>query len=221
MNTITKKTPENRDEYIAGFFPGPSAIEVFAGELTGYKASKGTIQFPYKNPLPVELIGKEKRVFIREILPEDNRALAKMIRDIFEEYDVSREGTVYSDPSTDNLFELFQKSGSLFWVALINNSIVGCCGIYPTEGLDKECVELVKFYISKEARGKGIGKDLMEKSIQSACQLGYRYLYLESFPQFAKAVSIYEKQGFRNLEHSLGNSGHCACNVWMIKELNK
>jgi uncharacterized protein YdhG (YjbR/CyaY superfamily) len=41
-----------------GFFPGPDVIEAFAGELTGYKTSKGTIQFPYKKPVPLELITK-------------------------------------------------------------------------------------------------------------------------------------------------------------------
>jgi uncharacterized protein YdhG (YjbR/CyaY superfamily) len=41
-----------------GFFPGPDTIETFAEELTRYKTSKGTIQFPYKNPIPLELITK-------------------------------------------------------------------------------------------------------------------------------------------------------------------
>jgi uncharacterized protein YdhG (YjbR/CyaY superfamily) len=41
-----------------GFFPGPDAIEAFSEELTGYKTSKGTIQFPYKKPIPLELVKK-------------------------------------------------------------------------------------------------------------------------------------------------------------------
>jgi uncharacterized protein YdhG (YjbR/CyaY superfamily) len=41
-----------------GFFPGPDAIEAFKEELTGYKTSKGTIRFPYKKPVPVELVRK-------------------------------------------------------------------------------------------------------------------------------------------------------------------
>jgi putative acetyltransferase len=61
----------------------------------------------------------------------------------------------------------------------------------------------------------------MEMSMESARQFGYKYLYIESFPLFVKAVSIYEKQGFKKLEHPLGNSGHSACNVWMLKELDQ
>ncbi|MDR3261155.1 MAG: GNAT family N-acetyltransferase [Tannerella sp.] len=163
---------------------------------------------------------QEDKVVIREVVKEDNRLLAKTIRNVFEESDsIPKQDCVYSDPATDHLFEWFRKPGSVLWVAVINDKIEGCCGIYPTEGLDKNCVELVKFYLGKEARGKGIGKKLMNKSIESARQLGYEYLYLESFPQFATAVGMYGKQGFKKLEHPLGNSGHSACSIWMIKEL--
>jgi uncharacterized protein YdhG (YjbR/CyaY superfamily) len=39
-----------------GFYPGSEAIEVFKEELTGYKTSKGTIQFPLDQPLPLDLV---------------------------------------------------------------------------------------------------------------------------------------------------------------------
>lgn len=39
-----------------GFYPGASGIEVFQSELTQYKLSRGTVQFPLDKPLPMELI---------------------------------------------------------------------------------------------------------------------------------------------------------------------
>jgi uncharacterized protein YdhG (YjbR/CyaY superfamily) len=39
-------------------FPGSEAIEVFAKELTEYKTSKGTIQFPLDKPVPYNLIDR-------------------------------------------------------------------------------------------------------------------------------------------------------------------
>ena len=59
----------------------------------------------------------------------------------------------------------------------------------------------------------------MEQAVLSAIEFGYKKLYLESLPQFSKAVAMYEKQGFQNLNHPLGNSGHTTCDIWMIKEL--
>lgn len=41
-----------------GFYPAPRGIEAFAEELASYKGSKGTVQFPYNQPLPLDLIGR-------------------------------------------------------------------------------------------------------------------------------------------------------------------
>ena len=41
-----------------GFFPGAGAIVDFKKELTKFKTSKGTIQFPFEKPLPISLIKK-------------------------------------------------------------------------------------------------------------------------------------------------------------------
>lgn len=39
-----------------GFYPQPEGIEAFKEKLTGYKTSKGTVQFPHNKPLPTDLI---------------------------------------------------------------------------------------------------------------------------------------------------------------------
>ena len=39
-----------------GFYPGAGGVSEFADELTAYKASKGTVQFPFGHPLPLDLI---------------------------------------------------------------------------------------------------------------------------------------------------------------------
>jgi uncharacterized protein YdhG (YjbR/CyaY superfamily) len=41
-----------------GFYPGTSGIEAFKKELTDYKWSKGTIQFPLDKELPLDLISR-------------------------------------------------------------------------------------------------------------------------------------------------------------------
>ena len=160
-----------------------------------------------------------QNTIIRQIRKEDNLALAKVIRDVFEEHDAPRIGTVFSDPTTNNLFDLFQTSKAVLWVAEDDSTILGCCGIFPTEGLPGNYAELVKYYLNQNARGKGIGKELMEHCILSAKEFGYKKLYLESLSQFSKAVSIYEKQGFLKLSQPLGNSKHSTCNIWMLKDL--
>lgn len=160
-------------------------------------------------------------ITIRKNKKEDNEILAKIIRSCFHDFEVkSTFGTVFTDPTTDDLYTLFQAEKSILFVAEEDGIILGCCGIFPTENLPEDTIELVKFYLAKEARGKGIGKLLMEKCVEKAKNWGYQNIYLESLPEFSNAVSIYEKQGFRYLEKALGNTGHSGCNLWMIKNLD-
>lgn len=154
----------------------------------------------------------------RQIEPGDNREIAALIRAVFREFGVDRPGTVYTDPTTDHLFELFREPRSVYWIAFVDGVMAGGCGIYPTSGLPEGCGELVKFYLAASFRGQGMGKHLLELCFASARQLGFRQLYLESFPELSKAVGMYEKAGFRYLSAPLGNSGHFACNLWMLKE---
>jgi len=156
---------------------------------------------------------------LRLVQPSDNPFLAHLIRAVFHEYNAPKEGTVYADSTTDHLYELFLTEQSQLCVAEFNDVIVGCCGIYPTPGLPDYCVELVKLYLSQSARGQGIGKALLEKSIEGARKLGYTQVYLESLPIFSTAVHLYKNTGFQTLEQPLGASGHTSCNVWMLKDL--
>ena len=41
-----------------GLYAGEEAVAAFCGELAPYKTSKGTIQIPYQEPLPLELIAQ-------------------------------------------------------------------------------------------------------------------------------------------------------------------
>ena len=156
---------------------------------------------------------------IRPIQLSDNKELANIIRRNLEAHNVALPGTVYTDPTTDNLFELFKTEGSVYFVLVEENKVLGGCGIFPTEGLPEGHVELVKLYLSDEAKGKGFGRKLMEMSIEWAKAQGASHIYLETFDELASAVKLYKKLGFYPLNAPLGHSGHHACTIWMLKEV--
>lgn len=160
-----------------------------------------------------------EKIVYRPVQAGDNQALAAMIRGVLEEFGVNQPGTVYTDPTTDHLFELFDETKSPYWVALDGQNIIGSCGLYPTPGLPEGCVELVKFYVNNNYRGLGIGKHLMQMALDEAKSLGYSSVYLESLPQLDKAVGMYEQAGFEHIPQRLGESGHFACNILMLKKL--
>ena len=154
---------------------------------------------------------------IRLLQKEDNPIIAAIIRSVLTEFNANRPGTVYYDPTTDDLFTLFSKPNSEYWILEEDGKIAGGSGVYPTEGLPEGCCELVKLYLLPEYRGKGYGKLLIEKCFESAVKFGYKQVYLETMPELKMAMGLYEQCGFTYLKGPLGNSGHFGCDLWMLK----
>jgi putative acetyltransferase len=139
-------------------------------------------------------------VTIRTIQPADNQALAVIIRNALAEFGANKQGSIY-------------------YIAEENGVLIGGAGIYPSAGLPARTCELVKMYLSPAARGKGIGKLLIEKALQFAAETGYQNVYIETMPELRKAMSVYEKFGFKYLNGPMGNTGHFGCGIWMLKSL--
>lgn len=158
-------------------------------------------------------------LIIRPIKPEDNAQIAQIIRGALEDFGANKPGTAYFDETTDDLYSLFRTEKSAYFIAELDGEIVGGCGVFPTKNLPPGHVELVKIYLHKSVRGKGLGKALMEKCFDEARAFNYHYLYLESMPELNVAVGMYQKMGFVSLDKPLGNSGHFGCDLWMKKEL--
>jgi len=158
-------------------------------------------------------------VVIREIRKEDNQQLAHIIRSVLAEFKANKPGTVYYDPTTDDLFTLFRAPGAVYFVVEIDGELAGGSGVYPTDALPAGYCELVKLYLTNKTRGKGVGKALIEKCFEAAKNFGYTHMYLETMPELKTAVGLYEKLGFTYLPGPLGKSGHFGCDLWMTKEL--
>ena len=158
-------------------------------------------------------------ITIRNIEAGDNPFLSTIVKNTLAEFGANHPGTVYFDPSTDHLYEVFRKEGSVYFVALMNGKIIGGGGIYPTDGLQEDTCELVKMYLLPKARGLGLGRTLIEKCLEFAKDTGYKNVYLESMPELKQALKVYEKFGFEYLSGHRGNSGHTGCSLWMLKQL--
>lgn len=159
----------------------------------------------------------QPKIQIRNIQLSDNSTLAIIVRNTLTEFGANVPGTVYFDPSTDALSELFKTPRSAYFIAEVEDKIVGGGGIYPTEDLPSNTCELVKMYLLPEARGLGIGRMLMGKCLETAKLNGFEQVYLETLPELKQALKVYEKFGFEYLSAPLGNSKHFGCGLWMLK----
>jgi putative acetyltransferase len=158
-------------------------------------------------------------ITIRTIEEKDNAALAQLIRSTLKEFGANHPGTVYFDETTDHLYDVFQVPRSIYYVAELNNEIVGGGGIFPTTGLPNDTCELVKMYLYPIVRGVGLGKLLIQKCIDYAREARYKNIYLETMPELKQALTTYEKFGFEYIDHAMGSSGHFGCELWMLKRL--
>jgi putative acetyltransferase len=157
---------------------------------------------------------------IREIQLQDDPAIAQVIRDVLIEHDVPKVGTAYADPELDRMTETYSSARSKYFVVEKDDKIVGGAGIAPLLGGDPNTCELQKMYFLSDARGLGIGSLLMEKCLDAAREFAFKKCYLETMPYMEAARRLYTKAGFECIEKPLGNTGHNACLVWMIKDLD-
>ena len=157
-------------------------------------------------------------ITIRPIAAGDDAALARAIRDTLTEHGAAKPGTAYYDAATDHLSALFARTPrSAYFVAEQAGAVLGGGGIFPTPGLPPDTVELVKLYLLPAARGRGVGKALINNCLQAARAAGYARVYLETMPELTQAVPLYEQLGFTYLPQPLGDSGHFGCQLWMLR----
>jgi ribosomal protein S18 acetylase RimI-like enzyme len=87
-----------------------------------------------------------------------------------------------------------------FWVAIDENSnVVGITGIYSYLKDREDAIWLAWFCVDPEQRGKGIGKKLIEYTLDVTKKYNKKYfrLYTSSDPNEAAAQYLYEKYGFK------------------------
>lgn len=83
-----------------------------------------------------------------------------------------------------------------FVVAYIGDIPVGCGAIRP---LDKETIELKRFYVDSHYRNKGIATQLLKFLEIKAKNSNYKNLVLETGNQQPEAISLYKKNGYNEI----------------------
>ena len=56
-----------------GFYPGAAAITAFKKELSAYKGAKGSVQFPFDQPLPLALVSRLVKFRVKQNLSKKKK----------------------------------------------------------------------------------------------------------------------------------------------------
>ena len=156
---------------------------------------------------------------IREVKKTDNFELATLLRKILIEMGVPKKGTAFEDPEIDSIYETYNVPRSKYFIIEEDNIIKGGAGISQLKNELSEICELQKMYFDSSMRGKGIGSLMIEKCISFAKESEFKTCYIETMPNMLGAQMLYLKYGFEYIDSPMGNTGHSACPIWMIKSL--
>ena len=158
-------------------------------------------------------------MLIRPINESDNKHISVILREVLIEMDIPRIGSAYEDPEINNMYESYQSKRSIYFVVEENNKILGGAGINQLKNGNINICELQKMYFHKSIRGRGIGDKMIELCLNFAVESNYKKCYIETMPNMVDAQKLYIKKGFEYIDNPLGNTGHTACPIWMLKNL--
>jgi GNAT superfamily N-acetyltransferase len=80
-----------------------------------------------------------------------------------------------------------------FWVAWLGDVPIGCGAIRK---LDAETAEVKRMFVDATARGRGVGRAILDALERAARDLGCRRLVLETGDRQIEAVALYRRAGF-------------------------
>jgi putative acetyltransferase len=156
---------------------------------------------------------------IEPIRPEDDAAVAAIIRTVMPEFGACGAGFAIHDPEVDGMHASYSAPRSRYFVLRNGDRTVGGAGVAPLAGGGKGVCELRKMYLLPEARGFGQGERLLRLCLDEDRRLGFSTCYLETASTMLQAQALYRKLGFRPLPAARGQTGHFGCDRWFEREL--
>ncbi len=158
--------------------------------------------------------------YLRPSHPDDNPAIAAIIRSVMTSYGAVGPGFSIEDAEVDEMHETYDVPRSLLLVVDDGEGrVIGCGGIAPLAGGDADTCELKKMYFLPEARGLGLGRELMMTLEEAARYRRYRVVYLETLGSMVEAAKLYQRLQYTPLAGPMGNTGHTRCGSFYAKTL--
>ncbi|MBQ8781781.1 MAG: GNAT family N-acetyltransferase [Oscillospiraceae bacterium] len=129
-------------------------------------------------PIKYDKMYEQKLIeFLEECLPESGRAL-----------DINGRHSCYKD---------IENSFKAFWCMFDGERMIGVAAV---KELSESNCELKSLYLLEKYHGKGYGKRLLDAGVGYAREHGYEKMYLDSLSTSTRAIALYRKNGFVDVE---------------------
>ena len=130
---------------------------------------------------------------IHEATAADVPEVATLIRSVLAEFTLEFGVGSATDAQVLSLPGSYIENGGCFWIARAGETLLGCAGVFP---IDARIFELRKMYLHPRARGRGVGKRLLETVVAWAIAHGAKLLVLDTVEEMTRAIAFYEANGF-------------------------
>lgn len=114
-----------------------------------------------------------------------------MVRAVHDEYGFSWEADGYHADLYD-VEARYIATGGMFWVVLDGERLVGCAGVT----LHGDACELHRMYLAADCRGRGLGRRLLDVTMEFGRSKGCRRMIAWSDVKLTLAHRLYLKAGF-------------------------
>lgn len=136
-------------------------------------------------------------ISVRSAANQDCERVQNLVFGVLREYGLE-PNLCRTDADIADIEAAYIKRGGVFELLEdADGNLLGTVGLYP---VNNEKIELRKMYFVKNFRGRGYGKQTLQRMIDKAKALGYRQLYLETAGILKEAVGLYKSFGFRETE---------------------
>jgi putative acetyltransferase len=140
----------------------------------------------------------------------------RLIRSLNQELDdrYPEEGTNHFDLDAEEVAE----GRGAFLVAFVADEPVGCGAV---RRIDATVFEIKRMYVVPTARGRGVGRRILDELESVARRLGASRLVLETGVRQPEALALYSRTGFTTIPlfGKYANPPHSELTVCMAKDL--
>ena len=116
-----------------------------------------------------------------ELLPKDREGL-------LQHYE--RTGYLHD---LDGYVSVYGPGDGMFLVLYEGDAVIGCGGL---RRLGEKDAELVRLWLRRDRRGRGLGRMVFERLLSEADTLGYERIFLDTSHRCADAVRLFRRNGF-------------------------
>ena len=152
-----------------------------------------------------------KKLIIRKARPGDEAEVLDLVKKVLNAYGLELN-PMEEDLDITDISKYYMDNNGDFEVVEFRGNIIGSYGIYK---INEETCELRKMYLKQNFQGLGLGNIMIENSIKMAKSLGYKRITLQTNSLLYKAIKLYKKYGFEDLDEEVCSR----CDIAMFRDI--